>query len=458
MYDVIFVADDRRRSSPCASPTSACATGSSGPTPRSRSTRRRRARRAEPARRGGGARVTHVLAAPAADNYTALGARGRCSSRISCSFSSSPRGSERCPPPHSCSSSCCSRCSRSPSAARPLHRQGLRLGTRRPGAGRPRSSSRSSGSSYRLLRVDPEARAALDGVRDQPRRVQPRVDARALRHHAAPGAPAVEPHARRRRVSPHLSFDTSVSFVTNTNWQSYGGENTMSHLTSIGGLMVQHFASAAVGLAVVGRADPRHLAAAARRSSATSGSTSSAARRASCCRSRSCSRSFLGSQGVIANFHGFTSVTTVEGVKQLIPGGPVAGWMAIKQLGSNGGGFFNANSAHPFENPRSSRTSSSSTSPCSSRSRSRSRSACSSKDKRQGRMVLVDHGGRLGRRIAVRAASPRPTATRASPRSAPTSRSAPTRAAATWKARTYAPACRRRAVWGASVTLRRTAR
>ena len=59
----------------------------------------------------------------------------------------------------------------------------------------------------------------------------------------------------------------------------------------------------------------------------------------------------LGSQGVIANFHGFHAVTTVEGVKQLIPGGPVAGWMAIKQLGSNGGGFFNVNSAHPFENP-----------------------------------------------------------------------------------------------------------
>ena len=142
-----------------------------------------------------------------------------------------------------------------------------------------------------------------------------------------------------------------MSFVTNTNWQSYGGENTMSHLTSIGGLMVQHFASAAVGLAVVvalirgiarsrtrvhrqllGRPRARH-------------DPHPAADRASC------SPSILGSQGVIANFHGFHAVTTVEGVKQLIPGGPVAGWMAIKQLGSNGGGFFNANSAHPFENP-----------------------------------------------------------------------------------------------------------
>ncbi|HMK10957.1 MAG TPA: potassium-transporting ATPase subunit KdpA, partial [Acidimicrobiales bacterium] len=151
-------------------------------------------------------------------------------------------------------------------------------------------------------------------------------------------------------VSPHLSFDTAVSFVTNTNWQSYGGENTMSHLTSMGGLMVQHFASAAVGLAVV----------------------------VALIRGMSRSRTplignfwvdlvrgttrillpisvvfaiFLASQGVIANFHGFTSITTLEGVKQLIPGGPVAGFLAIKQLGSNGGGFFNVNSAHPFENP-----------------------------------------------------------------------------------------------------------
>ena len=59
----------------------------------------------------------------------------------------------------------------------------------------------------------------------------------------------------------------------------------------------------------------------------------------------------LGSQGVIANFHGFRVVTTLQGVKQYIPGGPLAGWMAIKQLGSNGGGFFNVNSAYPFENP-----------------------------------------------------------------------------------------------------------
>jgi K+-transporting ATPase ATPase A chain len=151
-------------------------------------------------------------------------------------------------------------------------------------------------------------------------------------------------------VAPHLSFDTAVSFVTNTNWQSYGGENTMSHLTQIGGLMVQHFASAAVGMAVV----------------------------VALIRGISRSRTqylgnfwvdlvrgttrilvpislvfaiFLGSQGVVANFHGFRAFTTVEGTKQLIPGGPVAGFLAIKQLGSNGGGFFNVNSSHPFENP-----------------------------------------------------------------------------------------------------------
>jgi len=151
-------------------------------------------------------------------------------------------------------------------------------------------------------------------------------------------------------VNPHLSFDTSVSFVTNTNWQSYGGENTMSHLTQIGGLLVQHFASAAVGLAVV---------VALIRGIARSRTTGLGNFWVDLVRGTLrilvpiavVFAVILGSQGVIANFHGFRSVTTVEGATQLIPGGPVAGFLAIKQLGSNGGGFFNVNSAHPFENP-----------------------------------------------------------------------------------------------------------
>ena len=151
-------------------------------------------------------------------------------------------------------------------------------------------------------------------------------------------------------VGTHLSFDTAVSFVTNTNWQSYGGENTMSYLTSVGGLLVEHFASAAVGLAVV-IALIRGLT---RSRTPLIGNFWVDIVRGTTRILLPISLLFavvLGSQGVIANFHGFRAVSTVEGGKQLIPGGPLAGWMAIKQLGSNGGGFFNVNSAHPFENP-----------------------------------------------------------------------------------------------------------
>ena len=101
-------------------------------------------------------------------------------------------------------------------------------------------------------------RADVEDVRAEPDRVQPRVVRRAVRHPAPAEPPAVQPDAASGAVSPHLSFDTAVSFVTNTNWQSYGGENTMSHLTQIGGLLVQHFASAAVGMAVVVALHPGH--------------------------------------------------------------------------------------------------------------------------------------------------------------------------------------------------------
>ena len=92
-------------------------------------------------------------------------------------------------------------------------------------------------------------------------------------------------------VPPALAFNTAVSFVTNTNWQNYGGESTMSHLTQMAGLTVQNFVSAAVGLAVAVALDPGTRTPRARRRSATSGSTSRAARSACCCRSRSSSRS-----------------------------------------------------------------------------------------------------------------------------------------------------------------------
>jgi K+-transporting ATPase ATPase A chain len=150
-------------------------------------------------------------------------------------------------------------------------------------------------------------------------------------------------------VVPHLSFNTAVSFMTNTNWQSYGGETTMSHLTQMLGLTVQNFVSAAAGMAVMA-AFIRGLA---RRRAKTLGNFWVDL-------TRSTVRILLPlslvvavvliSQGVIQNFHGHIDVTTVEGSTQVLAGGPAAGQVAIKQLGTNGGGFFNVNSAHPFEN------------------------------------------------------------------------------------------------------------
>jgi K+-transporting ATPase ATPase A chain len=150
-------------------------------------------------------------------------------------------------------------------------------------------------------------------------------------------------------VGEHLSFNTAVSFMTNTNWQSYGGETTMGHLSQMVGLSVQNFVSAAAGMAVMA-AFIRGLA---RRRASTIGNfwvdlTRTTVRIL-------LPLSFvlalvLVSQGVIQNFGGHTEVTTVEGATQLIPGGPAASQIAIKQLGTNGGGFFNVNSSHPFEN------------------------------------------------------------------------------------------------------------
>src|SRR6266508_708922 len=150
-------------------------------------------------------------------------------------------------------------------------------------------------------------------------------------------------------VTDHVAFNTAVSFMTNTNWQSYSGELTMSHLTQMTGLTVQNFVSAAAGMAVMA-ALIRGLA---RRRASTLGNfwvdlTRTVVRIL-------LPMSFLlalglVSQGVIQNFHGHTAVTTLEGATQLIPGGPAASQVAIKQLGTNGGGFFNMNSSHPFEN------------------------------------------------------------------------------------------------------------
>jgi K+-transporting ATPase ATPase A chain len=147
-----------------------------------------------------------------------------------------------------------------------------------------------------------------------------------------------------------LAFNTAVSFVTNTNWQNYAGESTMSLLTQAAGLTVQNFVSAAVGMAVV----VAFIRGLTRRRATTLGNfwvdlvrtvlriLLPLALVASI---------VLASQGVVQNLSGSTAVTTVEGTEQVLPGGQVASQEAIKELGTNGGGPYNANSAHPFENP-----------------------------------------------------------------------------------------------------------
>ena len=151
-------------------------------------------------------------------------------------------------------------------------------------------------------------------------------------------------------VPPALAWNTAVSFTTNTNWQAYGGESTMSHLTQMAGLTLHNFVSAAVGIVLA----VAIIRAVVRASAATIGNFWVDLTRCTlwlllplCV----LSALVLVSQGVIQNFHATQRVTTLEGKLQKIPQGPVASQEAIKELGTNGGGFFNANSAHPYENP-----------------------------------------------------------------------------------------------------------
>jgi K+-transporting ATPase ATPase A chain len=151
-------------------------------------------------------------------------------------------------------------------------------------------------------------------------------------------------------VRPTIAFNTAVSFVTNTNWQSYAGESTMSHLSQALGLTVQNFVSAAVGMSVAAAL----IRGIARNRSGTIGSFWVDLVRTTVrilLPIALVAAVFFVTQGVIQNVDGFVRADTVEGVVQSIPGGPVASQLAIKQLGTNGGGFLNANSAHPFENP-----------------------------------------------------------------------------------------------------------
>ncbi|MFI6576903.1 potassium-transporting ATPase subunit KdpA [Nocardiopsis sp. NPDC050513] len=151
-------------------------------------------------------------------------------------------------------------------------------------------------------------------------------------------------------LDPHVAFNVAVSFVTNTNWQAYGGETTMSHLSQTAGLTVQNFVSASAGMAVMA-ALVRGLA---RRGAGTVGNfwvdLTRGVLRILLPLSFAVALVLVG-QGVVQNLNGHTVVTTLEGASQTIPGGPAASQVAVKQLGTNGGGFFDTNSAHPFENP-----------------------------------------------------------------------------------------------------------
>ncbi len=151
-------------------------------------------------------------------------------------------------------------------------------------------------------------------------------------------------------LSPDLAFNTAVSFMTNTNWQAYGGETTMSYFSQMAGLTVQNFVSAAAGMAVAAAVIRGFLA----REQKSLGNFWV-----------DLTRSILYVllplsvvvglalvwQGVPQNFSNYVDATTLEGAKQTIAQGPAASQIAIKQLGTNGGGFFNANSAMPLENP-----------------------------------------------------------------------------------------------------------
>jgi K+-transporting ATPase ATPase A chain len=151
-------------------------------------------------------------------------------------------------------------------------------------------------------------------------------------------------------VAPWLAFNTSASFVSNTNWQFYSGESTLSYLTQMVGLTWHNFTSAATGL-VLAIALVRAIA---RKNVDTVGNFWADLTRVTLYVLLPLSvvgALFLVSQGVIQNLHPYTAVTTLDGAQQVIAQGPVASQEIIKMLGTNGGGFFNANSAHPFENP-----------------------------------------------------------------------------------------------------------
>ena len=202
---------------------------------------------------------------------------------------------------------------------------------------------------YRLLRVDPKkeqdwksytiSMLMLSGVSMVVTYVLLRVQ-----HHLPLNPQSMAP------VRPDLAFNTAASFATNTNWQSYGGESTMSYFSQMVALVSHNFISPAVGIATA--------AALVRGIARSSGSTVGNFWRdvirqtlylflpAALLYSV-----FLMWQGIPQNFHPYTVAKTIDGATQTIAQGPIASQIAIKMLGTNGGGYMNVNAAHPFENP-----------------------------------------------------------------------------------------------------------
>jgi potassium-transporting ATPase potassium-binding subunit len=151
-------------------------------------------------------------------------------------------------------------------------------------------------------------------------------------------------------VAPDLAFNTAVSFITNTNWQSYAGESTMSHLSQMAGLTVHNFLSAAAGIAVAFAV----IRGFARREAKTLGNFWADMTRVTLYALLPISillALLYVAMGIPQTLAGTLDATTLEGAHQAIGVGPVASQIAIKMLGTNGGGFFNANAAHPFEDP-----------------------------------------------------------------------------------------------------------
>lgn len=156
--------------------------------------------------------------------------------------------------------------------------------------------------------------------------------------------------AQLSNVSWHSAFNTAVSFMTNTNWQGYAGETTLSYFVQMVGLTVQNFVSAATGIAVL----LALIKGISRRTTDKLGNFWVDLTRSVLYVLLPLSivlAIVLVGQGVVQNFNGYETIQTLQGAEQVIPSGPAASQIAIKQWGTNGGGFFNANSAHPFENP-----------------------------------------------------------------------------------------------------------